>query len=198
MNVAQPFSGIEDPFGDEIGGMQAGKPGIRRLSQKNLPQLRDQRVHGVSAPGEIGKPRIAGEVVAADRRAQPLVLRLVHQRDHHPTVGRLIRARRHVKCAWRTALQNMFSDLVTKQGRRRLAEVDIDPAPGADGCTREQRRRDSLKGIDAGHDVGDRGADPVRGAVVADIDRHQTGERLCDGIGAGPLRIRTGLPEGAD
>ena len=136
MDVAQPFSGIEDLLRDEIGGMQAGKPDIRRLRQKHLPQLRDQRIHGVSALGEVGKARIAGEVVAADRRAQPLVLRLVHQRDHHPAVSRLIGARRNVERAWRTALQNMFGDLVTEQRRRRLAEIDVDPASGADSRAR--------------------------------------------------------------
>ena len=97
--------------------MQAGKPDIRRLCQKHLPQLRDQRVNGVRTPREIGEARIAGEVVAANRRAQPLVLRLVHQRDHHPAVSRLIGARRNVKRTWRTALQDMFGDLAAEQGR---------------------------------------------------------------------------------
>ena len=63
------------------------KPGIRRLGQKHLAQLRDQRIGGIRTPGKIGKARIAGEIVALDRRAQALVLRLVHQRDHHPAVA---------------------------------------------------------------------------------------------------------------
>ena len=178
--------------------MQARKPGIRRLRQKHLAQLRDQRIGGIRAPGKIGKARIAGEIVAVDRRAQPLVLRLVHQRDHHPAVGRLIGARRHVERARRAALQNMLGDLVAEQGRRRLAEIDVDPAAGADGRARKQRGRDGLEGVDAGDDVGDRGADPVRGPVVADIDRHQAGKRLRHGIRARPLRVGTALAERAD
>ncbi len=75
MDVAQPFAWIKNPLRNEIGGMQARKPGLRRLRQKNPRNCGIQRIHGVSTPGKIGEARIAGEVVAADRRAQPFVLR---------------------------------------------------------------------------------------------------------------------------
>ena len=90
MEVAQPFAGIEDPFRNEIGGMQPRKPGIRRLGQEHLSQLRDQRIHGIRTPCKISEPRIAGKVVASDGRAQSVVLRLVHQSDHHPAVSGLV------------------------------------------------------------------------------------------------------------
>ena len=115
MDVAQPFAGIEDPLGNEIGRMQTRQPGIRRLCQKHLAQLRDQRIDGIRPPRKVGKARVAGEIVTVDRRAQPLVLRLVHQRDHHPAVGRLIRARRHVERARCPALQDVLGHLVAKQ-----------------------------------------------------------------------------------
>jgi len=76
----------------------------------------------------------------------------------------------------------VFGDLVAEQCGRRLAEVDVDPAPGANGCARKQRRRDGLEGVDAGDDVGDRGADPMRRAVIAGIDRNQAGEGLRDRV----------------
>jgi len=88
--VAQPFARVENPLGNEVGGMQPGKPCLRRLRPKYFPQLRDQRVYGVRASCKIGEARIAREVLAPDRRTQPLVLRLIHQRDHHPAVGGLI------------------------------------------------------------------------------------------------------------
>jgi len=95
----------------------------------------------------------------------------------------------------RAAFQNMLGDLVAEQRCRRLTEIHINPAAGADGRTRKKRGRNRLKGVNAGHDVGDCRADPVGSLVVADIDRHQAGERLRNGIRAGALRVRTALSE---
>jgi len=54
----------------------------------------------------------------------------------------------------------MLGDLVAKQGRRRLREIDVDPAAGANGRPREQCGRNRLEAVDAGDNVGDGGADP--------------------------------------
>ena len=87
---------------------------------------------------------------------------------------------------------------MTEQCCRRLREIDVDPAAGADGGAGEQRGGDGLERVNPGRHVGDGGADPMRNLVVAEIDRHQAGKSLRDRIRARTLCIRTVLPKTAD
>ena len=65
VDAAQPFAGIVDALGDDVGRMQPRQPGFRRLLQENLAQLRDQRV-GVSRRA-LAKSAKRGSVARSSR-----------------------------------------------------------------------------------------------------------------------------------
>src|SRR5215218_4472067 len=82
VNIVQPAPGSENPLGDDVRRMKTREPHFARLGQEHFAHLRNKRVGGVSAFGEICEPRVTGKVVSFDRGAEPLILGLVHQGDH--------------------------------------------------------------------------------------------------------------------
>jgi hypothetical protein len=54
VDIAQPFTGIEDTFGNDVRRMQPQKPGVRRLRQKHLAQLRYQCIGMGQRQSDLG------------------------------------------------------------------------------------------------------------------------------------------------
>ena len=82
--------------------------------------------------------------------------------------------------------------------RRALRQADLDPLTLAATLARIERDPDGLRRVEAGQSVDDDRPDPMRRPVIAEIDRHQPGEGLRDGIGAGQIDIRALLAKAAD
>ncbi len=137
------------------------------------------------APGEIGKARILRQIGPFERFDEPDILLLTHQCHDDPAIAGAVGAGRHVQLPRRPTLENMLSKLVAEDRRGALREADLEPPAPATALARIKRDTEGLRRIETGQGVDDDRPDPVRGAVIAEIDRHQPGKGLRHRIGAG-------------
>ena len=197
MRMLEIVGVVVDPLAEHVLGLQDRDPLFGGLARHRLLQRLDDLGGVADAVVVALQLGIVGDVEAADQLEQELEVVRPHRRQRDVTVLGLEDAGRHVEHRRRAVGKNPFHQLGALECRCRAHQARVDEAALAEAELADDRRRERLEGVEAGHDVdGDHALAPRR-AVRHAVHHHHAAERLDQRVDRRPLGEGAGLANAA-